>query len=237
MNYEQEKINKAQTKENDKQTNKISDLKSDTKFPLPDKDKKTEKIKKKPILSESELNKRKAKKKRFAFAAFVLLLGIGVMGNWYYENSDLSQTIEPLINSSDTKTLGEAEFVGGTTQATTESEYFSSARVNRQSSRDSALDELQKIVDSSDNDDELKKQAQTDIAKLSSIITIENKIETLVLAKGVNNCIAIVNDDATRVDVVVDVDELDDKTIMQIKEIAMQQLDCDFESVSIIQSN
>lgn len=191
---------------------------------------------KKPILTEDEINKRKSNKKRFAFAAFVLLLGVGVMGNWYYENSDLSQTIEPLINTSDTKTLGEAEFVGGTTQPVTENEYFSSARVDRQTSRDGALDELQKVIDNADVDEKTKNQAEKDIARISANISIENKIETLVTAKGIDNCIAVVNDEGSRVDVIVDVENLDDKTIMQIKEISMEQLNCDFENVSIIQS-
>ena len=55
-------------------------------------------------------------------------------------------------------------------------------------------------------------------------------------AKGADNCIAVVNDDATRVDVIVDVPELTDSLILQIKEIAMQQLGCSFKDVSIIQS-
>lgn len=68
------------------------------------------------------------------------------------------------------------------------------------------------------------------------MIGIENKIETLVTAKGVSNCIAVVSDDGSRVDVIVDVEELTDPVILQIKEVAMQQLGCSFESVSIIQS-
>ena len=40
-----------------------------------------------------------------------------------------------------------------------------------------------------------------------------------------------------RVDVIVDVDDLSDTLILQIKEIAIQQLGCSFENVSIIQSN
>ena len=203
--------------------------------------KNTEKKKKnKPILSEKELKAKKAKKTRFAVAAFVLLLGVGVMGNWYYENTDLSNNIKPLISSSDTKTLGEAEYVDATTEPSSnsnnESEYFSSARVERQSARDEAIDKLQAVIDKTDESESAHKDAQAEIARISSYISIENKIETLVTAKGINNCLAVIDNEGTRVDIIVDVDELTDGIIVQIKEIAMEQLNCSFENVSIIQS-
>ncbi|MFR5876482.1 MAG: SpoIIIAH-like family protein [Eubacterium sp.] len=202
---------------------------------------KKRKKKEKPVLSETEIKLRKARKTRISVAAFVLLLGIGVMGNWYYENTDLSSKIEPLINSSQTKTLGEAEYVDATTEISTEAkssenEYFSSARVERQTARDESLDKLQSIIDSTEESDEAQKDAAEQIAKISSYISIENKIETLVTAKGVNNCLAVISDDGSRVDVIVDVDELSDSVILQIKEIAIEQLGCSFEDVSIIQS-
>lgn len=192
--------------------------------------------KEKPILSEAEIKKRKAKKTKVAVASFVLLLGVGVIGNWYYENTDLSKSIKPMLSSSQTKTLGQAEYVGATTQAVTENEYFSSARVERQNARDASIEKLQAVIDKTDESESARKEASKQIAKISNHITIENKIETLVTAKGVNNCLAVINEDGTRVDVIVDVEELNDNTILQIKEIAMQQLKCSFSDVSIIQS-
>ena len=169
----------------------------------------------------------------------MLLLGVGIMGNWYYENSDISSSVKPLVTSSQTKTLGEAEYVAGTTVKVTEkeSEYFSSARLERQKARDSALEKLQAVVEKADESDAAKQEASQGITLISNYIAIENKIETLVKAKGVNNCLAVISNDGVRVDVIVDADELTDKLILQIKEIAMQQLDCTFENVSIIQSN
>lgn len=197
---------------------------------------KTTSKKEKPILSEAEIKKRKAKKTKVAVASFVLLLGVGVIGNWYYENTDLSKSVQPMLSSSQTKTLGQAEYVGATTQAPTENEYFSSARLERQNARDASIEKLQAVIDKTDESEKARKEAAQQIAKISGHITIENKIETLVTAKGVNNCLAVINEDGTRVDVIVDVEELNDNTILQIKEIAMQQLKCSFSDVSIIQS-
>ena len=47
---------------------------------------------------------------------------------------------------------------------------------------------------------------------------------------------ALVNEDGTRVDVIIDSEELSDDLALQIKEIAVAQLKCGFENVTIIQS-
>lgn len=178
------------------------------------------------------------KRKRYvsAVAAFVIILGVGVMGNWYYQNSDVSSTIQPLIDSATEKTLGKAELVDATANVE-EDTYFTKARMERNTARDTALEKLQAVVDSADEKSTAKDLAAENIARISNFITIENKIETLVCAKGVSNCVAVIKDDGSGVDVVVDCETLDDTTIMQIKDIAMSQLQCSFENVSIIQYN
>ena len=107
--------------------------------------------------------------------------------------------------------------------------------MERNTARDTALEKLQAVVDSADEESTAKDLAAENIARISNFITIENKIETLVCAKGVSNCVAVIKDDGSGVDVVVDCETLDDTTIMQIKDIAMSQLQCSFENVSIIQ--
>ena len=195
------------------------------------------KAKVKGVMTEDEVRKRKTRKTKTSISVFLLLLAVGVGGNWYWENSDISSKISSVTSS--TKTLGEATYVDAPTEVTTAAanDYFSSARIERQNSRDASLENLQKIIDSTEESDEARKTAAESVAAISSYIEIENKIETLVQAKGVNNCLAVVNDDGTRVDVIVDVQELTDEVILQIKEIATQQLNCGFENVTIIQSN
>lgn len=185
--------------------------------------------------TDNSVTKKRAKTK-VAVAAFVFLLAVGIGGNWYYENSGIAGKIEPILNSAQTKTLGEAEFVDATTQMNKESEYFSTARVERQTARDESLEKLQAVIDKTDSTDEANVKASEEIAKISNYISIENKVETLVTAKGVNNCLAVISADGKRIDVIVDVEDLNEQTIVQIKDIAMEQLGCSFENVSIIQS-
>ncbi len=187
-------------------------------------------------LTDKDIKKKKNSKSKLAISCFVLLLAVGVMGNWYWENSDISSKVST-ISSAKEKILGEATYVDATTEPTTENSYFSSARIDRQNARDESLEKLQKIVDSQTESKEAQKEAAEKISKISDNITIENKIETLVTAKGVKNCIAVINDSTNKVDIIVDVDELTDTVILQIKDIATSQLNCSFEDVTIIQSN
>ncbi len=198
--------------------------------------KKNEKAKVKGIMTEEEIKKKRDKKTRTALSVFVFLLAVGLGGNWYWQNSDISSKINSVISSN--KTLGEATFVDGTTEPSTkaENDYFSSARLDRQTARDSALEELQKVINATDESEESRLAASQGVVRLTTNMEIENKIESLVQAKGVKNCLAVISEDGTRVDVIVDVEELTDDIILQIKEIAMEQLKCSFENVTIIQS-
>ncbi len=189
----------------------------------------------KGLLTEDEIKKRKSRKTKTMVSVFVLLLAVGIGGNWYLENSDIGNKISTL--GSNTKTFGEATYVDATTEPQKEeNNYFSSARMDRENARDSSLDELQKVVNSTEESDDARKVAAEKIAAISSFIDIENKTESLVKAKGVQNCLAIVNEDGSRVDIIVDSTELTDELILQIKEIATEQLGCTFENVTIVQS-
>lgn len=144
------------------------------------------------VLTEEQLKKRKLHRARVSLGCMVLILAVGVVGNWYWENSDISTKIST-VSAQRTKTLGEATFVDATTEAATENSYFTQAKLDRQSSRDAALEKLQKIVDTADKSAAAHKEAAQKIAKISDGINAENKIETLVTAKGVGQCLAIVS--------------------------------------------
>ena len=95
------------------------------------------------VLTEDQLKKRKLHRARVSLGCMVLILAVGVVGNWYWENSDISTKIST-VSAQRTKTLGEATFVDATTEAATENSYFTQAKLDRQSSRDAALEKLQK---------------------------------------------------------------------------------------------
>lgn len=184
----------------------------------------------------------KSGKKVFLSLAIVLLAGaLGL--NWYFTNNKVSDTLTPLLGNETTtqaqqankdKNLGEAEFVGATGTSAQESEFFANARLERQKARDSALEQLNKVLSNNSADAAAQKTASEKIAKISENITAENKIETLVKAKNVSACLAVISDE--KVEVIVECKELTDALVLQIKEIVMNQTKTSYENISIIEA-
>ena len=60
------------------------------------------------VLTEEQLKKRKLHRARVSLGCMVLILAVGVVGNWYWENSDISTKIST-VSAQRTKTLGVLE--------------------------------------------------------------------------------------------------------------------------------
>ena len=99
--------------------------------------------------------------------------------------------------------------------------YFASTQVSRDRARDEALAVLQNVVDSADADSDEKAQALEDIATIASNIEAEANIEAMVMAKGFEQCVAILNDGMCTV--VVMTEGLLQNQISQINEIVFEQ--------------
>ena len=99
--------------------------------------------------------------------------------------------------------------------------YFASTQVSRDRARDEALAVLQNVVDSADADSAEKTQALEDIATIAANIEAEANIEAMVMAKGFEQCVAIVNDGMCTV--VVMTEGLLPNQISQINEIVYEQ--------------
>lgn len=99
--------------------------------------------------------------------------------------------------------------------------YFSATQVSRQRARDEALEVLQSVVDNESADEATKTEALLEIAELARAMEAEANIETLVLAKGFEQCVAVINGELCSV--VVNGTELQPAQISQINEIVYEQ--------------
>ena len=99
--------------------------------------------------------------------------------------------------------------------------YFSATQVSRQRARDEALEVLQSVVESDQASESTKTEALLEIAELARAMEAEANIETLVLAKGFAQCVAVINGDSCSV--VVSATELQPSQIAQINEIVYEQ--------------
>ena len=114
-------------------------------------------------------------------------------------------------------------------------EYFTSAVISRQKARDEAIEVLQQVVDRSDAVEEVKTEAYTGINVIAQQIESESNIEQLVLAKGFEQCLAVVSENSASI--IVKSDGLLANEVAQIKEIVYEQAGIHPRDIKIIEKN
>ena len=160
--------------------------------------------------------------------AAVLLIGLAVYLNyrWFYDPTDSlgygENNMEDNFNDS-ASTDADADGAG---------DYFAAALLTRQQSRDEAIDVLTMVSGSADADETTKAEAQAKISKIAVDIQNEANIETLVKAKGFEECVAVIGEDS--VSVIVKAEQLQAKETAQILSIVYETTGISPEKVSII---
>ncbi len=102
-----------------------------------------------------------------------------------------------------------------------EDSYFSSVQLSRQRTRDEAIEVLQSVVDNQSSTETAKNEALAEINKLAGVMETEANIETLIIAKGFKECVAVLSGE--NASIVVKSDGLIASEISQINEIVYQQ--------------
>ena len=130
----------------------------------------------------------------------------------------------------------ENQNVGNNTENKPESvsdSYFSSVQVNRQRSRDEAIEVLQSVVDNESATETAKNEALAEINKLALVMETEANIESLVVAKGFEECVAVISGESASI--VVKSEGLIPAQISQINEIVYEQAGIDPVNIKIIE--
>ncbi len=127
---------------------------------------------------------------------------------------------------------------GETTAPTTDTSasvdtYFSDVQVNRQRSRDEAIEVLQAVVDNTSSTATAKEEALAEIQNLAKVMETEANIESLIVAKGFEECVAVISGE--NASIVVKSDGLIASEISQINEIVYQQAGIKPVNITIIQ--
>lgn len=187
---------------------------------------------------------KKKKKVLTATLAFAMAAAIGI--NWYYNSGNLG-------TSSDTETtreqnnLGDSIYVNANTEGTKDEEkdnneneevtdvvkaeeYFAQAQLKRTQAHDTALDEIQKVLDNKGAGEEV----QSLLDEYTNMIKLETDIENLITAKIDCKCLVIINSD--KAEIVVESDAIDELYMLQITEIVSGQTDIPAENIIIIQA-
>ena len=192
-------------------------------------------------------------KRNAVVAAIAVFVCAAVYLNWNYEKeaeagktlgqSTLvgSETDDPLV--SDTGAAGQQEGDaaqtgaedGTGTQTAASSDYFATARLNRQQARDSALSLLQEAAAREDADETVKEQVNTTIQTMADYTVTEAQIENLVVAKGYADCVAFIGEGSLSLAVAAPEGGLTDADTAKIVDVVNQTAGFTADQIKIIQ--
>ncbi len=168
--------------------------------------------------------------KKFGLRNFVIVLSVLLIGAAVYVNWRLFGS--PAENPGDSPVNVDPSGNGtGTGKEQENKDYFSASVIERERARDEALEVLQGVVDDATAIESAKEQALLDIAAMAKVIENESNIETLIKAKGFEECVAVINGD--KASVVVKSEGLQPNDLSQILEIVYLQAGILPENVTI----
>lgn len=113
-----------------------------------------------------------------------------------------------------------------------ENNYFTATALTRSQSRDEALDVLKLVTESAEASEEAKAEAQKKISQIATDIQNEANIESLVKAKGFEECVAIIGEDS--VSVIVKAETLQAAQAAQILSIVYETTGISPDKITII---
>ena len=113
--------------------------------------------------------------------------------------------------------------------------YFAITVVSRRRARDESIELLSAVASHEDAMPDTRYRALADIAVIAKEIEREANIETLVRAKGFDECVAVVSGDLANI--IVRTDGLMPNEVAQIKEIVFEQAGILPRNVRIIERN
>lgn len=175
--------------------------------------------------------------KRNAIVATVLvLICAGVYLNWNASQKtavDLTQTLDAQqVLASVGDSADAATEASGSAASTTD--YFAQIRLSRQESRDGAVELLQETLAYEDGSD----SAAAAAASLDGLVRdalAESQIESLVIAKGFEDCVAYMGEDRINIAVSAPAEGLDTADVALISDIVTTQTDYTLDEIYIIE--
>ena len=172
-------------------------------------------------------------KRNAVVLAVLVLVGASVYLNWRYAD-----------NVAETgKILGQATLVNQNDESVTETEtaagegnsYFDTARLSRQQARDSAISMLQEAEMDENATEDVLNEASLALQVLASYTVAEAQIESLVTAKGYEDCVVFMGEDSCSV-VVADPDGIDSTDAARIKDIVISESNYTASQIKIMEA-
>lgn len=145
----------------------------------------------------------KSGKRNLIIVCAIVLIGAAVWLNWTFFSKDDdgytysgSTGMSGELDNSKNPTSGNEN--SGDKNAVTDS-YFATVQVSRQRARDEALEVLNAVVDNQNATDAVKTEAVAEIKQLSLEMQQEANIESAIVSKGFEQCVAVINGESASI--------------------------------------
>lgn len=116
----------------------------------------------------------------------------------------------------------------------TADDFFAMAIINRTQVRDSALEVLREIAANPDTLPDAKEDALSSISAIADDMTAEANIETLVRAKGIEECVAVIS--GASCSVIVNTSGLNAEELTQITDIVYEQTGISVANITVVEA-
>ena len=177
-------------------------------------------------------------KKNLVAAAVLVTVCTGIYMNWLYTQKqtavDLTETIDAeKVMSDDLLDLEDVQVLSGEEAVNTSQDYFAAVRLSRQQARDSAVNLLQEAMAYSDQTKAVESSAE--LEDIVQTALTEAQIESLVIAKGYQDCVAYMSNTGISVAVSAPEGGLAADDVAVIADIVMTQSEYTLDDIRIVE--
>ena len=181
-------------------------------------------------------------KKNMVAAAILMTVCAGIYVNWLYTEEQSAATLTETLDaekvmSEDGLVLSDdmAALAAGEDVQTTASDYFAAVRLSRQQARDNAVELLQEAMAYSGQDGGKDVESAMELEEIVQTALSEAQIESLIIAKGYQDCVAYMSGEGISVAVASPEGGLQEQDVAVIADIVMSQSDYSLEDIRVVE--
>ena len=178
-------------------------------------------------------------KRNAVIATVLLFICAGVYLNWSYNQKENAPELTQTLNAE--QVMGDSTLVIADTSEAAEpaasmdtSDYFAQVRLSRQESRDSAVELLEETI-AYDEGTAVGDTASATLNELVNTALSEAQIESMVIAKGFDDCVTYITDGTVCVAVAAPAEGLSEEDAALISDVVRSQTEYPLSQVRIIE--
>lgn len=179
-------------------------------------------------------------KKNLAAVAVLVTVCAGIYVNWLYTEGENAASLNDMLDyekvmSEDGLILSDdvAAIVAGEDVSTTSDDYFSAVRLSRQQARDNAVNMLQEAMTYSESGKAA--ESALDLEDIVQTALNEAQIESLIIAKGYQDCVAYMTSEGISVAVSAPEGGLQSADVAVIADVVMTQSDYGLKDIRVVE--